>query len=120
MLRPIPAKIMRSEATVKACTGLDMYQDQTFTEYTVKNVHLQPTNEIRKTADNTDCTLRSILFVDKRHSTPTLDWWGLFQTAHEMGGDMKVVVRGVEYTVFSVDELRDDTDLFHHWEIGLQ
>ena len=120
MLRPIPAKIMRSEATVKACTGLDMYQDQTFTEYTVKNVHLQPTNEIRKTADNTDCTLRSILFVDKRHSTPTLDWWGLFQTAHAMGGDVKVVVRGVEYTVFSVDELRDDTDLFHHWEIGLQ
>ena len=120
MLRPIPAKIMRSEATVKACTGLDMYQDPTYTEYTVKKVHLQPTNEIRKTADNTDCTLRSILFVDKRHSTPTLDWWGLFQTAHEMGGDVKVVVRGVEYTVFSVDELRDDTDLFHHWEIGLQ
>ena len=120
MLRPIPAKIMRSEATVKACTGLDMYQDPTYTEYTVKKVHLQPTNEIRKTADNTDCTLRSILFVDKRHSTPTLDWWGLFQTAHAMGGDVKVVVRGVEYTVFSVDELRDDTDLFHHWEIGLQ
>ena len=120
MLRPIPAKIMQSEATVKACTGLDMYQDPTYTEYTVKKVHLQPTNEIRKTADNTDCTLRSILFVDKRHSTPTLDWWGLFQTAHEMGGDVKVIVRGVEYTVFSVDELRDDTDLFHHWEIGLQ
>ena len=120
MLRPIPAKIMRSEATVKACTGLDMYQDPTYAEYTVKKVHLQPTNEIRKTADNTDCTLRSILFVDKRHSTPTLDWWGLFQTAHAMGGDVKVIVRGVEYTVFSVDELRDDTDLFHHWEIGLQ
>ena len=120
MLRPIPAKIMRSEATVKACTGLDMYQDPTYTEYTVKKVHLQPTNEIRKTADNTDCTLRSILFVDKRHSTPTLDWWNLFQTAHAMGGDVKVIVRGVEYTVFSVDELRDDTDLFHHWEIGLQ
>ena len=120
MLRPIPAKIMRSEATVKACTGLDMYQDPTYTEYTVKKVHLQPTNEIRKTADNTDCTLRSILFVDKRHSTPTLDWWGLFETSHEMGGDVKVVVRGQEFTVFTVDELRDDTDGFHHWEIGLQ
>ena len=120
MLRPIPAKIMRSEATVKACTGVDQYQNQTYSEQTVKHVHLQPTNEIRKTADNTDCTLRSILFVDKRHSTPTLDWWGLFQTAHAMGGDVKVIVRNVEYTVFSVDELRDDTDLFHHWEIGLQ
>ena len=118
MLRPIPEKILRSTAIVKACTGVDRYQNQTFQEYTVKKVHLQPTNEIRKTADNTDCTLRSILFVDKRHSTP-LDWWGLFSEAHKIGGDVKVIVRNEEYTVFSVDELRDDTDAFHHWEIGL-
>ena len=118
MLKPIPAKIMRSTATVKACTGVDRYQNPTYSEYTVKKVHLQPTNEIRKTASNTDCTLRSILFADKR-STPALDWWGLFKTAHGMSGDVKVIVRGEEYTVFSVDELRDDTDCFHHWEIGL-
>ncbi len=120
MLRPIPAKIMRSTATVNVCTGLDRYQNPTYTTYTVKRVHLQPSNEIRKTADNTDCTLRSILFVDKRHSTPDLDWAALFATAHEMAGDMKVTVRGVEYTVFTVEELRDDTDCFHHWEIGLR
>ena len=111
---------MRSTATVKACTGVDRFQAQTYTSYTVSKVHLQPTNEIRKTADNTDCSLRSILFVDRKHSTPTLDWWGLFNTAHAMGGDVKVIVRGEEYTVFSVDELRDDTDNFHHWEIGLR
>lgn len=111
---------MRSTATVRACTGIDQYQNQTFAEYTVKNVHVQPTNEIRKTAENTDCTLRSILFVDRKHSTPTLDWWALFDTAHTLGGDVKVTIRGVEYTVFSVDELRDDTDQFHHWEVGLQ
>ena len=110
---------MRSTATVKACTGLDRYQNQTFTEYTVNRVHLQPTNEIRKTADNTDCTLRSILFADKKHST-NIDWWGLFNAAHAIGGDVKVIVRGEEYTVFSVDELRDDTDCFHHWEIGMR
>lgn len=120
MLKPIPAKIMRSTATVKACTSLDRYQKPVYTEKTVEKVHLQPTNEIRKTADNTDCTLRSLLFVDKVHSTPTLDWWGLFKTAHAMGGDVKVIVRNVEYTVFTVDELRDDTDMFHHWEIGLR
>ena len=119
MLKPIPAKIMRSTATVKACTGLDRYQKPTYAEYTIKKVHLQPTNEIRKTADNTDCTLRSILFADNRNSTP-LDWWSIFSTAHKMGGDVKVIVRGEEYTVFTVDELRDDTDAFHHWEIGLR
>ena len=120
MLRPIPARIMRSSATVKACTGVDRYQNQTFTEYSLKNVHLQPTNELRKTADNTSNVLRSILFVDKRHSSPDLDWNQLFLTAQGLAGDIKVVVRGITYTVFSVDELRDDTDLFHHWEIGLQ
>lgn len=120
MLRPIPAKIMRSTATVKACTGLDLYQNPTYSEQTVKRVHLQPTNEIRKAADNTERTLRSILFADNKNSTPTIDWWGLFKTAHEAGGDVKVIVRNVEYTVFSVDELRDDTDCFHHWEIGLE
>jgi hypothetical protein len=45
---------------------------------------------------------------------------GLFLTAQKNAGDIKVTVRGVEYTVFSVDELRDDTDTFHHWEIGLE
>ena len=120
MLRPIPAKIMRSTATVKACTGVDRYQNQTFTEYTLNKVHLQPTNELRKTAVNTSNVLKAVLFVDKRHSTPSIDWNSLFLTAQSIAGDIKVTVHGIEYTVFSVDELRDDTDCFHHWEIGLE
>ena len=119
MLKPIPAKIMRSTATVKVASGQDRYQNPTYTETIVKKVHLQPTNEIRKSADNTERTLRSILFADTR-SVPALDWWKIFQDSHEKGNDVKVIVRNVEYTVFSVDELRDDTDLFHHWEIGLE
>ena len=120
MLKPIPAKIMRTTITVHACTGTDRYQKPSYTDYTVKKVHLQPTNEIRKTADNTDCVLRSILFVDKQHSTPSLDWNDLVNVAHAKAGDVKVVCRGETYTVFTVDALRDDSDCFHHWEIGLR
>ena len=120
MLKPIPAKIMRTTITVHACTGINRYQKQTYTDYTVKKVHLQPTNEIRKTADNTDCVLRSLLFVDKQHSTPSLDWNELVNVAHAKAGDVKVVCRGETYTVFTVDALRDDSDCFHHWEIGLR
>ena len=119
MLKPIPARILRSTATVKVCTGIDRYQNPTYQETEVKKVHLQPTNEIRKTPSNTDCTLRAILFVDARHSTPVIDWNGLFTASHSIPGDMKVVVRGEEFTVFSVDSLRDDTDRLHHWEVGL-
>ena len=32
MLRPIPARIMRSTAMVKVCTGVDLYQNQTYNE----------------------------------------------------------------------------------------
>ena len=63
MLRPIPARIMRTTATVKAGTGKDCYGNPTYTEHTVNRVHRQPTNEIRKTPTNTDCVLRSILFA---------------------------------------------------------
>ena len=119
MLKPIPAQILKSTATVKVCTGTDRYQKQTYTDYTVKRVHLQPTNEIRKTEANTDCTLRALLFVDYRISTPRLYWCGLLKSAHDASGDMRVIVRGVEYTVMGVDELRDDTDNLHHWEVSL-
>ena len=119
MLKPIPSRILKSTATVKVCSGVDRYQNQTYTEYTVNKVHLQPTNEIRKTQSNTDIVLRSVLFVDARTSTPSLDWCALLQTAQSNKGDMRVIVRDEEYTVIGVDELRDDTDNLHHWEVSL-
>ena len=119
MLRPIAAQILKSTATVSVCSGVDMYQNQTYTQYTVKRVHLQPTNEIRKTTSNTEAVLRSILFVDAKTSTPVLDWCALLRQAHDNDGDMRITVRGVDYTVLTVDELRDDTDILHHWEVGL-
>lgn len=119
MLKPIPSRILKSTATVKVCNGVDRYQKQSYTEYTIQRVHIQPTNEIRKTQDNTEIVLRSILFVDAHTSTPSLDWCALLREAHENLGDMRVVVRGVEYTVVSVDELRDDSDTLHHWEVAL-
>ena len=118
-LPPIPSRILKTAATVKVVSGVDFYQNQTYTEYALKRVHLQPTNQVAKTQSNTTCNLRAILFVDARISTPSLDWLSLLQTAHDNQGDMRVIVRGVEYTVDSVDELRDDTDNLHHWEVGL-
>ena len=119
MSKPIPSKILKSTATVKVCNGTDLYQKQTYDEYTVSRVHLQPSNEVRKTADNTEVVLRSILFVDAHTSTPALDWFALLMTAHSNRGDMRVIVRDWEYTVIGVDELRDDDDQLHHWEVAL-
>lgn len=119
-MRPIPAKILRSTATVKVCTGVDTYQNQVYGEqYTVKHVHLQPTERIVKTKANTDQQLVSILFVDVKHSSPALNWAELLKEAHAKAGDVRVIVRGFEYTVAYADLLRTDKDRPHHWEIGL-
>lgn len=119
MLRPIPGRILQSTITVKVCSGTDLYQNQTYDAYTINRVHLQPTKAIVKSKDNTDMQLSSILFVDRKLSTPFIDWAGLLESAHNKGGDMRVVCRGREYTVQYVDELMDDTDSLHHWEVGL-
>ena len=119
MFRPIPPRILRSTATVTVCSGVDLYQNQTYTTYTVKRVHLQPEERIVKSTTNTDQQLTGTLYVDARISSPALNWRELLQTAHDHGGDMRVTVRGVTYTVATVDELRDDTDQLHHWEIGV-
>jgi hypothetical protein len=119
MLRPIPPQILRSTATVEVCNGTDLYQNQTYETYTVKRVHIQPTEKIVKTRTNTDQQLSSVLYVDARISSPTLDWRALLQEAHDNGGDMRVTVRGVRYTVVACDGLRDDTDRLHHWEISM-
>lgn len=119
MLRPIPARILRSTATVDVCSGTDLYQNQTYDTYTVKRVHIQPTERIIKTKGNTDVQLSAVLFVDARISSPSLDWRGLLEGAHNLGGDMRVTIRGITYTVASADGLRDDTDRLHHWEISM-
>lgn len=119
MLPPIPERILRSTATVQVCTGVDEYQNQTYSTQTVSRVHVQPEERITKTVDNTQLQLTGILYVDLRHSSPALDWRALLQQAHDNGGDMRVTIRGVEYTVVSADGLRDDSDRLHHWELGL-
>lgn len=115
----IPKEILQTTATVEWCSGVDLYQNQTMESETVKNVHLQPTSAIVKTATNTDCQLRSVMFVDARLSKPALAWDELLETAHGLGGDVRVTVRGVTYTLMTADALRDRRDRLHHWELGL-
>lgn len=119
MLRPIPRRILQTTATVEVCRAIDRYHNQVYDTYTVKNVHLQPSNEIRKSTTDTDLVLTGILFVDARISSPALDWSELLKLSNDNGGDMRVIVRGRTYVVKTAEGLRDDTDKLHHYEIGL-
>lgn len=126
MLTPIPRRILRDTATFSVPSGFDRYQKPLApTEYTVQAVHIQADNSTHKSTQNTEVTLRGILFIDSRYSTPALDYEALQEAAQAAGGVMTVTVtnrRGQStgpYTVLVVDALPDDEDNLHHWELGL-
>ena len=125
MLSPIPRRILRDTATFSVPTGIDRYQKPQTVNYTVQNVHIQSDNSTRRSAQNTEVTLRGVLFVDARYSTPALNFWALQTQAQQAGGVMTCTVtdrRGGTtgpYTVEIVDGLPDDEDNLHHWELGL-
>lgn len=119
MVPPIPRQLLTQTATVLACTGTDNWKEQTTISYTVRHVHLQDSNSVRKTAQNTEVVLRAILYVDARRSIPLIDWRVLLRTAQAAGGDVKVSVNGLTYTVVTVDTLPDDHGRLHHYEVGM-
>ena len=118
-MNPIPHQLLTQTATVKACTGVDAWQKPTYTTYTVLRTHLQNSNEMRRTQQNTEVVLAAILFVDAKRSTPLLDWPAQLNTALAKGGDVKVTVNSIQYTVKSVDVGPDNFNRLHHYEVGL-
>lgn len=126
MLRPIPQSLLGDLAVIKVCSGVDMWQSPTWEEYTVQNVHLQNTNEVKKSKDNTEVVLRSVLFIDGRRSSPTLDYDALAEQSQHLGRTMRCEVynrfgqKYGEYEVLTVDPVPDVPALrVHHIELGL-
>ena len=126
MLKPIPSVLLKDSAVIRVCTGTDSWQKPTFTETAVANVHLQNTNEVKKTKDNTEVVLRSILFIDGKRSLPALDYDALMRTSEANGQQMRVTVYGPsgdaygDYAVVVCDPVPDiPSSRVHHVELSL-
>lgn len=105
---------------LQTCTGVDMWQAPTWSQTTLSNVCMQPSNETKKTKENTEVVLRGVCFVDARRSTPARIDLDTMQTQSEANGQpMTLIFGGSTYTVLIVDTLYDDTGILHHTELGL-
>lgn len=125
MLRPIPSRLLRDSMTLNVCTGVDAWQKPTWQSYQVQNIHIQNTNEIKKTADNTEVVLRAVIFVDTVRSTPALDYETLCRQSLAAGKPMRATVRNFQgqtlgnYEILTVDPVPDVPDTrVHHIELG--
>lgn len=126
MLRPIPQQLLRDLVTIQVCTGVDAWQNPTWAETQVSNVHIQNTNEIKKTTNNTEVVLRSVLFIDGQRSQPVLDYETLAAQSQAAGKPMRALVYNFagtllgSYEVVTVDPVPDVPDTkIHHIELGL-
>lgn len=126
MLAPIPSCMLHDTVTLKVVTGMDRYQQKTYADYTIKNVHLQSSNDVYKRANDTEVQLKGILFVDAKRSTPVLDIYALQKQSLENGDTMRAIVTDAsgnetgDYAVLVVDDLPNvPATGRHHWELGL-
>ena len=120
MLRPIPSRILKHTVTLQTCAGVDMWQAPAWTQTTLGKVCMQPSNETKKSKDNTEVVLRGVCFVDARRSTPAgIDLDAMQSQSEANGQPMTLLFNGSRYTVLTVDTLYDDTGILHHTELGL-
>ena len=126
MLAPIPSRMLHDTAIFKVCTGMDRYQNKTYDEYTVNNVHLQSSNDVYKRANDTEVQLKGLLFVDARKSTPIMDLYALQEESLLNGDTMRCIVKDAsgsitgDYAVLVVDDFPDvPANRRHHWELSL-
>ena len=126
MLRPIPQSLLGDIMTLYVCAGIDTWQKPTWDTYVVNNVHLQNTNEVKKTKDNTEVVLRSVLFVDSRKSFPPLDYGALVVQSETAGKPMRCTVTDAQgnkqgdFEILTVDLVPDVPAIrIHHVELGL-
>lgn len=120
MLRPIPSRILKHTVTLQTCAGVDMWQAPAWTQTTLGKVCMQPSNETKKSKDNTEVVLRGVCFVDARRSSPAgIDLDAMQEQSEKNGQPMTLIFGGNTYTVLTVDTLYDDTGVLHHTELGL-
>lgn len=118
-MQPIPSQILKDTVTIRTTTGVDVWNNPTYTEQTQKKVHLQGGNKVFRTKDNSEVLCNSTLFVDRYRSTPFVDWLQLYEASEAAGLEMSCVINGYSFRVVKVDDVPDPFGKLHHYEVGL-
>lgn len=124
-LKRLPRSIFRDTMTVLVPTTYDGYQAAATAQNVVKNVHVQADNHTRKTANNTEVTLKGKVWVYPPYSAPMLDFETLQEQAQALGGVLTCMITNKAgttsgpYTILEVNAFPDNEDNLHHYELGL-
>ena len=120
MSRKPPANVYGHNVTLQTCTGVDRWQEPTWSTQAISGVNVQPANGIALTKDNAQVQYTAMLFADSLYTSPALDWWDLKNTSEAAGHPLTVVFEGNTFTVVQVDKIFNEFCAFDHWEVLLK
>ena len=110
MIRAIPRPLLIHSAAYRYNIVKDAYGNITSSSTkALSRVRIDPASSIKRTKDNQELQLRSVLIYDARNSTPTGISFAVGNT---------ITFNGDDLTIVSVDKLYDNRKL-HHVEVGL-
>lgn len=120
MLKAIPIRLLTHAAILYTPVSVDLYGKEEYTVTELSRTHLQATNSVKRTRDNREVVLRSILFYDAKNSLPRgLDFDQIMLQAEKFASAPRIEINGISYTLVSVDAVPDDRGRLHHYELGL-
>lgn len=127
MLKSIPSSVLKDSVVLKVPNGMNNWQEITYTEYPIANVHLQADNKTSIQVNNSEVHNTGTLFIDGRKSLPQYDIEDLQKQAHANNSTMRAVIYNAsgklvgDFNVLTVDGLPDvPATRVHHWELGLE
>lgn len=104
--------------TFHVATGIDRWSAVTWADYPIAGVNVQPSHDTARTKDNTEVSMKAIIFIDSAYSNPFLSLVALQDESEAHGHQMKVTFGSENMTVASIEPIYDEYCRLDHFEVG--
>lgn len=116
-IREIPLWMLPHSVTMRACNGVDLWQNPTWEPGTVyPHVKVQNSTRTEIANNNTHVQQVAVMYIPAAHATESPE--AIKRRSEEAGHSASVLFDGQEYTVESVTAYRHPDGTPHHWKVG--
>ena len=100
------------------CGSLDRWQSVNWVDYPIYGVNVQPTHDTTRTKDNTEVSMKAIIFIDSAYSNPFESLLTLQNESEGNGHQMTVTFGAETLTVAKVEPIYDEFCRLDHYEVS--
>lgn len=117
MVRKPPKHVYGMECTFHVASDIDKWSAVQWTDYAINGVNVQPAHDTTRTKDNTEVSVKAVIFIDSAYSNPFYSLLTLQKESESHGHQMTVTWGGETMTVATVEPLYDEFCRLDHFEV---